>query len=384
MTQFVIFEEKNTASGKRIGYIRLNKESSLNAISLEMVVSLKDQLDLWRDNEDIVCLFMEGAGEKAFCAGGDVQALYQSAIENPGQPCLHAEEFFNCEYRLDYLLHTYPKPVICWGNGIVMGGGLGLMAGCSHAIVTERTRVAMPEITIGLYPDVGGSWFLNRMPGHAGLFLALTGASINGNDCLFAGLSKYGIASKNREPMLLALSQLNWGDTRVQNDALIDTMLSDFAQQSQAGMPAGNIEPLMAQIDALCDSGNAKTLIKNIMSLETENRWLIKARNSLATGSPLSALIIHEQLQRAKSLSLAQIFQSEYLLSTNIMRYPEFAEGVRALLIDKDRNPQWQFKTIDEVPGDLLEQLFKAPQSGSTWPVNPLQDLDQQTAAQPV
>lgn len=381
MNQFVLFEEKNTACGKRIGLITLNKESSLNAINLEMVSSLKTQLELWQANDSIACVFLQGAGQRAFCAGGDVQALYQSAIENPGQPCLGAEEFFDCEYRLDYLLHTYPKPVICWGQGIVMGGGLGLMAGCSHAVVTEKTRVAMPEITIGLYPDVGGSWFLNRMPARTGLFLALTGASINASDCLHTGLSKYAIFSDARGSLLLAMCELPWSDNRQKNDALIDDLLSGFSQQSLAEIPAGNLQALQAQIDELCGSNNgsddAKQVIRNIMSLETDNPWLAKARDSLCAGSPLSALIIFTQLERAKRLTLAQVFQAEYLLSTNIMRYPEFAEGVRALLIDKDRNPQWQFKTIEDVPTDLVEQFFNAPRTGSSWPTNPLNDLSE-------
>ena len=292
MTETVLFDEKTTSSGKIIGHVTLNKESSLNAISLEMVSSLKAQLEHWKDNEDIVCVFLEGAGQKAFCAGGDVQALYQSAIENPGQACVHAEEFFDCEYRLDYLLHTYPKPVICWGHGIVMGGGLGLMAGCSHAIVTERTRVAMPEITIGLYPDVGGSWFLNRMPGRTGLFLALTGASINANDCLFTGLSRHAISSNSREALLLALCELPWAPNHQENSTLIDNLLGGFVHQSKPDMPEGNLQALQQEIDTLCEGDSSEQVIKTIMAFETENAWLQKAADSLSTGSPLSARII--------------------------------------------------------------------------------------------
>ena len=375
MSQSVLFEEENTACDRRIGRARLNRESSLNALGLDMVKSLKDQLERWKTNADIPCVFLEGAGSKAFCAGGDVQALYQSAIANPGGPCVRAEEFFNGEYRLDYLLHTYPKPVICWGQGIVMGGGLGLMAACSHAIVTEKTRVAMPEITIGLYPDVGGSRFLNRMPGKTGLFLALTGASINAGDCLFTGLSRHAILSGEKEALFAALSELSWTDNNRENGALINDLFDGLARQSKPGIPAGNLESRRQQIDDLCTGDDACKVIEAILSLDTDDPWLARARDNLMAGSPLSALIIHRQLQQSRGLSLAEVFQSEYLLSTSLVRYPEFAEGVRALLIDKDRHPQWQFRRIEDVPDKLMNQLFLPPQSGSTWPVNPLSGL---------
>ena len=159
----VLFEELTAASGK-VGRVTLNIEATLNSLTLEMVDLLQAQLDAWADDDAIAAIFIEGAGEKAFCAGGDVQALHASSVGTPGGPCEYAETFFTREYRLDYTLHTYAKPIICWGHGIVMGGGLGVMAACSHRVVTERTRIAMPEVTIALFPDVGGSWFLNHMP----------------------------------------------------------------------------------------------------------------------------------------------------------------------------------------------------------------------------
>lgn len=375
MTQSVIFHEQPAANGQCIGVATLNQEKSLNALTLDMVRSLKAQLEEWAGDDRIACVFLDGAGPKAFCAGGDVQALYQSAIEQPGHPCELAEEFFRTEYRTDYLLHTYPKPVICWGDGIVMGGGLGLMAGCSHAVVTEKTRLAMPEITIGLYPDVGGSWFLNKMPGKTGLFLALTGASINARDCLYGGLSSYLILSDQRQAVLSALAEQNWSDDVRENQALVDQLLGDLAPDDNGVIADGNLESHAELITQLCAGGDPYQIIHRIASLETEDAWLAKARDSLKAGSPTSALVIFKQLQLAVGMPLAEVFKSEYQLSTNIVRYPDFAEGVRALLVDKDRNPQWQHQTLQEVPEDLLARLFSPPQAGSTWPVNPLADL---------
>ena len=153
-----------------------------------MVEIITDRLEAWADDDRVAAVLIDGAGEKALCAGGDVQALRNSCIQTPGGPCEYAEHFFAREYRMNYLLHTYAKPLICWGHGVVMGGGLGILAGCRYRVVSERTRIGMPEITIALFPDVGGSWFLNRMPGQVGRFLALTSSHINATDALYCCL----------------------------------------------------------------------------------------------------------------------------------------------------------------------------------------------------
>ena len=369
----VIFEEKPTPSGKAIGLARLNQPNTLNALSLNMVNRLNVQLGQWQQDDQIACVFLHGSGDRAFCAGGDVQALYQSAVANPGEPAAVAEEFFRLEYQLDYRLHSYPKPVICWGDGIVMGGGLGLFAGCRHGVVTEKTMMAMPEITIGLYPDVGGSWFLNRMPGQLGLFLALTGARINAQDCLYSGLAEYGIDSNQYDSVLSALGELAWTDCSEANHRLVQQRLTEFSACST--MPEGQLAAHQAQIDALCKADDAISVIDAILSLETDQSWLIKARENLTGGSPVSARVIYRQIRQSKGSSLADVFRSEIQLSTHMVRYPDFAEGVRALLIDKDRSPKWQYQSAGEVPESLLEQMFSAPSCGSTWPQNPLEHL---------
>ncbi|MAD21828.1 MAG: enoyl-CoA hydratase, partial [Halomonas sp.] len=188
----VLFEEHTTQDGHVIGEITLNAERSLNALTLEMIEEILPRLNQWQSDERVVAVLLDSAGEKAFCAGGDVVNLYK-AIQGEGAADF-PERFFENEYRLDYQLHTFPKPVICWGNGIVMGGGMGLLSGSSHRIVTETSRLAMPEVTIGLYPDVGASWFLNRLPGGAGRFLAMTGGQINAPDAVHLGLADRAIA----------------------------------------------------------------------------------------------------------------------------------------------------------------------------------------------
>src|SRR5210317_2516528 len=205
----VVFEEIPAGSGK-VGRVTLSVAATLNSLTLEMVNLLQVRLDQWRTDESIAAIFIEGAGDKAFCAGGDVQALYRSATATPGGPCEYAEDFFTREYRMNYTLHTYGKPIICWGHGIVMGGGRGVMAGCSHRVVTEKTRIAMPEVTIALFPDVGGSWFLNHMPGKCGQFLALTGASINAADAIYTGIAGRFIASEHKAAVIEQLLLQSW------------------------------------------------------------------------------------------------------------------------------------------------------------------------------
>ncbi len=370
MSDPVLFAELAAAGGK-VGRITLSVEATLNSLTLEMVDLLQAQLDRWAKDESIAAVFIEGAGEKAFCAGGDVQALHQSAVDRPGGPCDYAEAFFAREYRMNYTLHTYPKPLVCWGHGIVMGGGLGVMAGCSHRVVTERTRIAMPEVTIALFPDVGGSWFLNHSPGKTGEFLALTGASINAADAIYIGIADRFIASEHKEAVVSELLAQKWTGSSEGDHALVRHVLRPFAEQSLTASPAGQVEPHAATIAQLLDGEDVHDIIDRITSQDTDDPWLMKARDSLQHGSKLAALWIHRQLWETRHMGLAEIFQAELQLATNIVRHPEFAEGVRALLIDKDRNPQWAYASSREVPEDVLDGFFTAP-----WVHNPLADLN--------
>lgn len=370
----VIFEERDTANGKAIGIVTLSVEKTLNSLTLPMVELMRAQLLEWQGDERIAAVFMQGAGEKAFCAGGDVQELYRSATRTPGGPCVDAETFFEQEYRLDYLLHTYPKPVVCWGDGIVMGGGLGLFAASSHAIVTEKTRIAMPEITIALYPDVGGTWFLNRMPGKCGLFVALTAAAMNAADTLYAGLARYFAQSTTKAKVLQAMSALPWQSSDRQNRQLLSDLLKEQNPARAVNIDGQEMaSPLAAHrsnIDTLCAGDDLAQVVARILSLESGDGWIQKAQGNLAHGSPVAANTIWQQLRRGSGMSLEEVFQFELMVSTNVVRHPEFAEGVRALLIDKDKSPRWLFDNVKSVPSELMSEFMSPP-----WEHNPLADL---------
>lgn len=368
MTDSVLIEEVEAAQGK-LGILQLNAPKKLNSLNLDMIRTLARQLNDWKDQQDIAAVVLKSTRERAFCAGADIQALYKSATETPGGPCEYGETFFLEEYALDYLIHHYPKPIVCIGQGIVMGGGLGLMAGASHRIVTEQSKVAMPEITIGLFPDVGGSYFLNRIHYNIGFFLGLTGIPINATDAMFCELADICIESTRLDSFEEQLRSSSWSDDSTENYQILDELCNTFATDTKEldkRLPS-KIKRHLTTLESICEAHSLSELNKAIAELDTDDEWLMKAKETLAAGSPLSSVLIYEQLKRHKSSDLREVFLSEYQLATNIIRYPEFAEGVRALLIDKDKAPVWQFAHFSDVPSSLINRMFDRP-----WDNNPL------------
>lgn len=376
----VLFEERRTGNGPRIGVARLNAEGTLNALSLEMIDLLSERLAAWAQDSSIALVVLEAAGEKAFCAGGDLQRLYQSMIEHHASPRRndvganeYALQFFSREYRLDYLIHSYPKPVLCWGHGIVMGGGLGLMAGASHRVVTERTRVAMPEINVGLYPDVGGTWLLGRMPGKLGLFLSLTGAPLNAADALFAGVADHALRQADKGQVFEALLRQPWtGSCRDDSRALTD-LLRAFGSADESIGPARRHFDLIGKV---CGHGALLEIAAAIADLKAEDPWLSAAAATLLAGSPSTAALAHALRQRSRLLSLAGVFRMELVASMHCAARPDFAEGVRALLIDKDRRPCWSPASLGEVSREWIDGYFASPWQGAE---HPLADLGEAT-----
>lgn len=260
----VLFEILETASGHRFGRATLDAPASLNALSLAMVDLLDPQLAVWADDPAVAGVLLDGAGDRAFCAGGDVVSICHAIrARPPGEVPAEAAAFFEHEYRLDYRIHTYPKPLICWGQGFVMGGGIGLMAGASHRIATPRTRLAMPEISIGLYPDVGGSWLLPRLPGRTGAFLALTGAQLNAADALFAGLADFVLAHGQHAALIEAISGTAWSGDTEKDAATLSQLIESLASLDELpdSMLQANLERINAVIghDTLGDIAERQT-----------------------------------------------------------------------------------------------------------------------------
>ena len=375
----VLFEELVARNGRRIGVATLASEKTLHAISLQMVELLTPQLRAWQADPAVALVILQAQGDKAFCAGGDLQQLYRTMRDHHASPerddiaaNRYAAEFFEHEYRLDYLLHSFGKPILAWGHGIVMGGGIGLMAGCSHRVVTERSRLAMPEITIGLYPDVGGSWFLARMPGKIGIFLALTGAHLNARDAVFANLADYCVAQASKPAVIEALLAQPWGEGAADDARLLDAVLGQAQQVDQALLAPSNLRQHYDLIDSACRQADLAATVDAILAIESDHAWLQKAAATLRAGAPGSAALAYALQRRVRHMSLAQVFRLEFVVSLHCAARPDFVEGIRALIIEKDQQPRWQPATLAAATPAWVEGFFADP-----WPAaqHPLADL---------
>ncbi len=362
----VLYFEHTTPSGHIVAHARLNVESTLNSLSLEMIDSISPMLDSWAKREDIVALVFDGSGDKAFCAGGDIQALYHAIKSNQDAGNIvnkYPFEFFEREYRLDFKIHTFPKPVIAIGHGVVMGGGLGIMSGADYRVVTERSRIAMPEVTIGLFPDAGQTWSLRNMPSHYAVFLGMTGSHINATDSLEVGLATHSIKSESRDAFL---EKLVGNDFSKDADLAITASLTAFPE---ADLPTGQIQVIPEQ---LTFKGGIAEVVSAVRNLRGISDWVDRGIDTMEQGCPTTIGIVLEQLQRAPSMTLSEVFQMEMIIGTHCANNTDFAEGVRALLIEKDNNPKWKYANIDSLPKSYVEEHFSDPWIGGA---NPLSDL---------
>lgn len=372
-----LFEERDTRSGMCVGVATLNSPKRLNGLSFDMVTLLLARLSAWAADPRVAAVVLHGAGDKAFSAGGDLHSLYRGILEQRAagtrEPSANrfASEFFKTEYQLDYLIHRYPKPVLCWGHGIVMGGGVGLMVGASHRVVTESSRVAMPEIAIGLFPDVGASWFLPRVPGHGGRFMALTGAQLNAADAIFAGLADVHIRVDARDRVFMALETAPWNADPMENRRVLSGVLREFAEPNPV---AGPLQQHLPAIRAACGRDTvddaAEAIVRLPQTMERENSWIGAAIATLRAGSPATARLAWELQARAKLLSLADAFRLEHTVALHCAAQGDLAEGIRALLIDKDHKPKWQHASLQQATASWAEAYFVPP-----WPNPPLAQL---------
>ncbi len=341
----------------QVGCITLNRPRALNALSLAMVRDLRAALLAWQHDDRVLAVAIRGNGREgafgAFCAGGDIRFLHSAATS--GNPEL--EDFFTEEYALNHLIHTLGKPYIAFMDGIVMGGGMGISQGASLRVATERTRMAMPETIIGLFPDVGGGWFLSRCPGRVGEWLALTGETIGAADAIEFKLADGHLPSSQQAEVWEQLG----GQQFANGQAVQDFVASKFVA---AGQP---LTTARAQIDQYFALPDATAIVQALEAAGGE--WERATAQLLRKRSPLMLHVVLEQIRRARTMTLAEDLRMERDMVRHCFHLrpgqSETVEGIRALAVDKDHAPQWQPARVEDVPPALVQAFFASP-----WPAH--------------
>jgi enoyl-CoA hydratase/carnithine racemase len=358
-------EYVQTRIANRTGIITLDRPKALNSLSLEMVRSLTATLQAWRDDAGVDAVVIGSTSEKALCAGGDIRFFHEAGRATPPGGSALLEDFFTEEYALNHLIHFYPKPYIALMDGVVMGGGMGIAQGgpdCGLRIVTARTKMAMPEVNIGLFPDVGGSHFLSHAPGRLGYFLGLTGLTIGAADGLYAGLADVFVPGAHMD----ALRALIDATPGAELPAAIRAFAAPFA--SQAG--ASELQLERERIDRHFGAGSVQEVMA---SLETDaSPFAQKALRAMQQRSPLMMCVTREMLVRGARMDVADCLRMERSVVRRNFEHGEVLEGVRALVIDKDNAPTWNPPSLDAVTLAMVARFFEP-----VWPAwaHPLRHL---------
>ncbi|RVT41885.1 enoyl-CoA hydratase/isomerase family protein [Sphingobium algorifonticola] len=340
-----------------VGRIRLNRPKAIHALTPAMVDAITAALLAWRDDDAIVAVMIDHAPapdgdpklSRGFCAGGDIALIARSAKTD----CVEAEAFFFQEYRMNHLLFVYPKPIVVFMDGITMGGGVGIAAPCRYRVATERTIFAMPETGIGLFPDVGGGWFLPRLPGRVGYWLAATGARIDGADALSIGMATHYVASGVLDDVKARI---------LADPASLPAILDDAHQVP----PPAPLDAQRADIDRLFAADRYEDILA---ALEADDgAWAHKQRAVLATKSPQTVKVALRQLREgAQCTDFADNMRNEYRIGHHVIRRPDFVEGVRAVIFDKDNAPRWNPATPQDVTDAMIDALFAPLPPEKEW-----------------
>lgn len=362
----VLFDEHATTNGMRLGVATLNAPKGLNSLSLEMARRLDAQLRDWASQPEVAMVMLRSSSPRAFCAGADLVKLYRTMAESQGDTRAnpYGRDFFAAEYRLDNLLHHYPKPVLCWGEGIVMGGGLGLMLASSHRVITPQSTIAFPEITIGLFPDVGGSLLLHQVPANLGLYLGLTGARLNAADTLYATLADVVLPEQHRDTLVEFLAAIAWAPEADTRHAQLTDALDGLAAEP---VPPGPLQRQHEHVAALVGKPTLEQCIAAIQADDADDEWLADNRQRLAEGAPGSVRLAWALYHQATSLMLDDVFRLEYRVAQRAIAEGDLFEGIRALLIDKDGTPDWQPQSLQAADDEWASHML-SPLSGDYPP----------------
>ncbi len=370
------FTEVRAHVANRIGFLELNRPKALNALSDAMIRAMQAALDAWREDPEVVAVVVHSPHPRAFCAGGDVR-FFHEAYQRGEHDAVDA--FFIDEYTLNHTIFTYPKPYIALMHGVVMGGGMGIAQAAHRTgglrVVTDSTRMAMPETRIGLFPDVGMSWFLARTPGMLGRYLAITGATLGAADALYAGLADAYLPDAALPELLDSLRAEPFAD-----GAAVSARVA-AAAAAQRVAPTPDTSPLAAARTAIDRHFAQPDLAAILASLAAEQDcvalegWVEKAAEAMRTQlAPLSMAVSLELIERAREATMAECLRRDLDLTRSTFARGDVIEGVRALIVDKDHAPRWRFASVDALSRDAVQAMFDSPWSADTHPLRHLRD----------
>ena len=333
----------------RIGHISLNRPKAIHSLNLSMVEAMITALMDWRDDDSVEAVIIDHSEGRGFCAGGDIAMLRNSGMSDGKE----GRRFFYREYQLNHLLFEYPKPVVAFMDGITMGGGVGISQPAKYRVATEHTRFAMPETGIGLFPDVGGGWFLSRLAGRLGQFLALTGARLDGAECKEVGLATHYLSSESLEEAKERIAE---------NPGRIEGILGQLSAALPEARIAGNLDKI--------DKFFASDIYEEILAgLEADgSEWANKERDTLGTKSPQTCKVALRQLKEGAAMaSFADEMRNEYRIGYHVLVLHDFIEGVRAVIVDKDNDPQWDPPTPEAVTEEWIDNIFAPLPAKEEW-----------------
>jgi enoyl-CoA hydratase len=342
-------EDVLTFTEGRVGRIRLNRPKALHALNTAMCAAMLEALAAWRADTAVEAVLIDHAEGRGFCAGGDIRMIAESGAGD-GQA---ARDFFRTEYRLNHALFTFAKPVLAFMDGITMGGGVGIAMPAKYRVVTENTKFAMPETGIGLFPDVGGGWYLSRLPGHLGEYIALTGARLDAADCLALGLATHQLPAERLETAKARI---------VEDPQAIAAVLAELASPA----PPAPIEAHRAEIDRLFAGATLEAILA---ALEADaGDWAQEQLATLRTKSPQACKVSLHLVREGRHMpSFEDEMRQEYAVAVHVVHRPDFAEGVRAVIVDKDNAPRWQPDTPEGVTDHVIDQIFAPLPDDQAW-----------------
>ncbi len=359
LQEFIKLKEHKKPDDSILLEIELNNPKKLNVLNLEMILTLNKAVRKWQDREELSVVFIHSAGDRAFCAGGDVAQIYSTILESKKRkkdPALATKSFFQKEYETDYILSHFPKPVVLWGNGIVMGGGMGLFMSSSHPIATETSILAMPEINIGFFPDVGASYFLTQIKEGVGKYLALTACRLNAVEARYLDLTKWLCLNEDKKKVFDFLLDVSFKHKEEFNDKF-----EGFYRQISSPLAQNNwIKNFQKEITSALEFKSLESFYDYFSQLKLDDKTWEQNRQNFLKASPTSLAVVFEQFKRARNQDKKSLFEMELTIAMNKACNADFPEGVRALLVDKTKDPKWKPSRIDDLDPLEVSKYFQA------------------------